>query len=504
MNIETQKLLSNKEWRLNHLYKIYDKQGNLVKFKFNKAQSKLYRDREQIDKQTIAKDIILKARQLGITTFCLVDFFDDVLFNKGMNARFIAQGEREMKESFRKIKVLWETLDIKPYLLAMGLKVIEETTTSLAFSSGSSISVTLSGRGGTFQRLHISELAKIQRLSDIKAEEIRTGSLNTVPIGGRIVIESTAEGMAGMFYEYWQKANDSETFYKGHFFPWFWDDSYRIKTPLDFVFSQEDFDLKNRIKLKYDYDLHDDQLYWYKLKKDEQGKKMVQEYATTSDEAFIASGNLFYDTTNLQNIKPKQIIKTDEKYKDLVWYDDKTKYNDILLGVDVAEGLDTGDYSTIRIRTREGLLIANYKGHIPPDVLPKIIDHIMQETKANAVIGIEANNHGNTVISHCKNYDWYYSIYVNKTLDKISNKQNNKRGWLTNAVTRPIMLDEHEEAIRKNLIEIDEFLLQEIYSFVNIDSKPQASSGSHDDVIMADAICWQMRKQQTQRKITGW
>lgn len=501
MNSQTIKFLSDKEWRLNHLYKIYNKSGDLIRFKLNKAQTKFYSDRQSLNPNNTARDIILKARQLGMTTFCLVDFFDDVLFNKGINARFISQGEREMKNSFRTIKTLWETLDIKPFMLQMGLKVTEETTTSLAFSSGSSIGVTLSGRSGTFQRLHISELAKIQNISDIKAEEVKKGALNTVPIGGRIVIESTAEGMGGMFYEYWQKANMSETFYTPHFFPWFYDSEYSINPHQDNIFEKEFIDLKNQIKIKYGYELTDSQLFWYKLKKEEQGKGIVQEYPSYSDEAFIASGNLFYDMNKVKEAKPKQIFKIDDKYKQLKWFESPEKYNDILLGVDVAEGLDSGDFSAIRVQNREGVLIASYRDHIKPDDLPKVIDNIITETKATAIIGIEANNHGHTVISHAKEFDWYYNIYINKTIDKISNKQTNKRGWTTNAITRPIMLDEHEEAIRKGLIEIDDDLLSEIYSFVNINGKPQASSGSHDDLICADSIAYQMRKQQPQREI---
>ena len=70
----------------------------------------------------------------------------------------------------------------------------------MRFSNGSSYSVTTSARSGTVQRLHITEFGKICRKSPDKAEEIMSGSLNTVHQGQQIVIESTAQGASGHFF----------------------------------------------------------------------------------------------------------------------------------------------------------------------------------------------------------------------------------------------------------------------------------------------------------------
>lgn len=73
-----EQLLNDPFWRLNHLYWIIDKVGNKELFKLNRAQEKLYHEMWYCN-------LILKARQLGISTFVCLLFLDRCLFNNIFN-----------------------------------------------------------------------------------------------------------------------------------------------------------------------------------------------------------------------------------------------------------------------------------------------------------------------------------------------------------------------------------------------------------------------------------
>ena len=193
---ELEILLKNPWWRLNNLYYIKTKDGRNIKFKLNWAQTQLYRD-------TWYCNIILKARQLGISTYACILFLDSCLFNSNKAAGIVAQTREDAEHLFKKIKHAYDFLpvDIKSSIVAT-----VDSARELVFSNGSSIRVGTSLRGATLQYLHISEFGKICSQFPDKAEEIVTGSLNTVAPGQYIFIESTAEGTSGYFYEMCKKA----------------------------------------------------------------------------------------------------------------------------------------------------------------------------------------------------------------------------------------------------------------------------------------------------------
>src|SRR5262249_42736671 len=76
------------------------------------------------------------------------------------------------------------------------------------------------GRGLTIQNLHCSEVARWPGDAAATLAALRAA----VPPQGEVVLESTANGAAGCFYDEWQRA--AETGYTRHFFPWWWEPSY--------------------------------------------------------------------------------------------------------------------------------------------------------------------------------------------------------------------------------------------------------------------------------------
>jgi len=288
--------LLDKSWRMGLLYKISDKKSNSVQFKMNKAQ-------EHFNANKHSRNIILKSRQLGFTTFETVDMLDDCLFTPNFSGLLISYDKDSAKDIFtNKIDYAWKNF---PEELKRMYKMDAERQNMLRFDfqngTYSNISVRTSGRSATHNRVHISEFAKICRTRPDKAEEIMTGTIPAVPMGGRVDIESTAEGARGDFHDmFWEAYNRGTaslrpTEYKAHFYNWQWDteeiatiESVATDLPRDFKAYQKEHGLTD-IEITYYY------YKWLSLARDWQ--RLNREYPTTPEEAFSASlkGNYYFD-----------------------------------------------------------------------------------------------------------------------------------------------------------------------------------------------------------------
>jgi len=287
--------LSNKWYRLNALYKIKDKDGKVRRFKPNLQQRQRFLEEHN-------RDIILKARQLGFTTFEMIDALDDCLFTKNYSAGCICHTLPDAKEIYRnKIRFAYEKLSGDPAWSAIfkliGLRLPvprSDKDQGYIFDNGSSIQVSTSFRGGTLQRLHVSEFGKICKLSPDKAQEIVTGAFEAVAMGNRVTIESTAEGREGYFFDYCESARkikDSRYTptvmdWQFHFFPWFQEPTYRLEDYQNVIvplWLQEYFaELASKQGIRLDRA----QQAWYAKKMESLHDNMKREYPATPDEAF--------------------------------------------------------------------------------------------------------------------------------------------------------------------------------------------------------------------------
>ena len=277
--------LSSRAWRLNNLYRIVDKHGSEVTFRMNWFQQKLYEGLHYLN-------IILKARQVGITTFVCILFLDDCLFSENIGAAIIADTREHAQKIFEtKIKFPFDHL---PEELRKQFAVNTDTAQRMSFANGSSIETSTSVRSGTIQRLHISEFGKICAKDPSKAAEIVTGSLNTVTAGEVVTIESTAEGQFGFFYDYCQEAKRTALSasltsmdYKLFFFPWWRVDEYVLSGTVNVTKDYEDYFKKLEDEEKIT--LATEQKNWYVKKATQQGEYMQREYPGTFDEAFASA-----------------------------------------------------------------------------------------------------------------------------------------------------------------------------------------------------------------------
>ena len=173
------------EWRMDHLYRIVDEQGTEVPFVMRDAQRRLLRNMWY-------RNIVLKARQLGFTTFIDLLGLDRCLFVPNTVMAVIAESKDKASEIFdKKIRLPYDRLppEIKG---AVGMSSCSKL--GLELTNGSRISVTVSARSMTCNFLHVSEYGPVSAREPGKAREILTGSFPTVHEGGHIFVESTAMG----------------------------------------------------------------------------------------------------------------------------------------------------------------------------------------------------------------------------------------------------------------------------------------------------------------------
>ncbi len=271
-------------WRLNNLYYIIDKDSVKHKFQLNPVQRELHEN-------LWYANIILKARQLGISTYICLLFLDRCLFNSNVSAGIIAHTREDAEYLFRRIKFAYDNL---PDSIKNERQAQVESARELGFSNKSSIRVGTSMRSSTLQYLHISEFGKIAAHFPEKAREIISGSLNTLGSRQYIFIESTAEGKGGHFYDLCKQAEtlkikDQELTtldYRFHFFPWFECDDYQLDEKV--VISKEIEEYFETLRLK-GIKLNQLQKNWYYKKLLIQKEDMRREYPSTPDEAFESS-----------------------------------------------------------------------------------------------------------------------------------------------------------------------------------------------------------------------
>lgn len=303
------KALGNKWFRLCSLYYIKDKNGQKVKFKPNKAQRERF-----INKH--CRDLILKARQLGFTTFEMLDALDDCLFIPDFSAGCICHKLDDAQDIFdNKIRYAYEAVDtewlgIFKHLGLTWPKPESDKSLGYKFTNGSKIGVSTSYRGGTLQRLHVSEFGKICRQYPAKAREIVTGAFEAVGIGNQITLESTAEGQEGYFYEYSKTAQQlqeqekqvTELDFQFHFFPWWQEPAYKMQAE-GVIMPGWMSDYFDDLEAKYGIVTTQEQRNWYAKKAADLGDDMKREYPSFPDEAFAQSVEGAYYAIQMRDLR---------------------------------------------------------------------------------------------------------------------------------------------------------------------------------------------------------
>ena len=533
--------ISNKEWRLNNLYKIEDEHGNVVTFKMRDAQKELFETAKPFE-------IILKARQLGFSTYIDIYILDSSLFTANYKAGIQAQDLKKAGEIFNS-KILFPYDKLPNYIKSRRpIKSRNGGTNggSIKFANGSSIRCDASFRSGTLQFLHISELGKICAQGEIKAREVKTGSLPTVHAGSKCFIESTAEGAAGFFYELCKKAEEHKQSgmplgardFNFRFIPWFTHPKYYSKVPkrglkLTPYFKKYFKAIEPFVIEHLGRPLTDEQMQWYLETYSVNGEDTKQEFPSTPQEAFLTSGRRVFNAIHCMQAesrceKPLLIYEvcpetgklTDvrddvdfEKVGDelisglmgylLIW-ELPEDGEDYALGADVAEGLEHGDRSSLDVLNAKGQQVAHWFGHLDTDEFAKVIAHI-GEMYNFAYVGPERNNHGHAVITTLREIYPTRRIYTEEYLDKEDDREEKDRlGWLTTKASKPIIIGGLKEDLRHEVDGIRWIgTITEMNTYVyDAKGSTNAMDGSFDDQVMSYALAREMvaRMPRTPRK----
>ena len=520
---------------MKNFLKIRDKKSKLIPFSPNSAQMK-FNSIIEADKKAGKphRYIILKARQLGMSTFTEGYIYHDTSTNELRNSLIIAHEEKATLNLFNMSKLFYEEcpLAIRPLKkYSNGKELVFENPTANDEEKlenpglRSKITIATAGtsdtaRSGTYHNVHVSEIAFCPN-----PKNTMTALLQCVPDEPNtfVCLESTANGIGGYFYDMWYQAVNGENDFTPIFFPWFEDENYSTEFPdeetkEEFIKEVEAIhpDASGRPVhtdewlLKEQFNLTYEQLYWRKKtianKCGGDLDMFKQEYPSTPDEAFIASGRPRF---NLKSVKeyelnccqPKIVCDLFNNGKTITFSEHEKgcfriwippeQGRQYCVGVDVAEGLVSGDYSVAIVLDDELNVCAKWRGHIDPDLFGDELIKIC--TLYNeAYLAIENNNHGLTTIKSVINKD-YYNLFYTKTYDKVNDTISKKLGWSTNRKTKPMAIDKLAEFIREKFFGLwDIEIIEELYSYV-IDDKgiTNAQEGKHDDCVMSFAIALQ-------------
>jgi len=485
--------LVDREWRLNNLYTVINEKGELVKFKLRDAQKKLLRGMHY-------KNIILKARQLGFTTFICIFLLDYALFNSNKQIGIIGPTQTDTGVIFRKVKVAWDNFPqrIKDFLR---LNTAGDSKVEYEFTNGSVMRISTSLRSGTYQAVLITEFGKISARFPEKAEEIITGTLPAVPAQGLVFIESTAEGEDGRYHEMVEDAMENARThhaltvkdYRFFFFPWYENPSNVVSGEVQIPGYMEEYFEKMELMTKHVFSK--EQRNWYFLESKIQKGKMKQEHPTLPEEAFLMSGNKLFNGENIDTQIQMYMREPMEVDGDFLIYKRYVKSHLYGLGADVSQGVKRDSSTIVVIDFTTGETVLTYKSNI---VDPVTFAHDIKRAAlmyGGCIAAPEANNVG---ITTCVTLNSIYpNIYTQHREGLIETSPTNKLGWLTTGLSKPKMMYEFSEAINDDIVHIlDEGILMEAKKFNKEDSLEiivNDKTTRHFDLLTAAAIAYQMK-----------
>jgi hypothetical protein len=454
------------------------REGRPGKLKANKVQRAFEQKRGQ-------RNIVLKARQMGLTTWVAARFFLKTITQPGTLTLEVAHTQEAAEEIFRMVH---RFVDWLPDGLRAGpLKTGRSNVRQIVFPKMDAEYRVVSaadrnaGRGLTVQNLHCSELARWPG----DAADILAGLRAAMAPGGELILESTPQGVGGCFYEEWRKAGETGTV--RHFFPWWMESRYRSRAVDEASLTDEERCLMER------YGLNRSQIaYRRRIRADFRGLT-AQEYAEDEESCFLASGESVFELAAVEE-RLKTAPEPVERRKNgelEVWLP-PVKGKQYLVAVDPAGGGVCGDYSAAEVVEMEsGLQCAEFAGHVGGLELARYVTGLAKEYNG-AWLVVERNNHGTGVLALAETACKYERIY----------RQGGQPGWLTTSVSRPSVIGRLGAA----LVEAPDLfqsrrLLGECRSFVRLpNGNTGAQSGTHDDLVMAMAIALGARAELAGKK----
>lgn len=444
----------NPAYFLDNYAKIVHQERGIIPFRTYKFQKDLLNDFHDY-----RFNVILKARQLGISTIVSGYISWMMLFYKEKNILVMATKQNTAIEIVDKVRDIVESV---PDFLKIATVSVNNRT-KFELSNGSKIQgVPTSkdaGRGQALSLLIVDEAAFVDDMDDLW-----TGLLPTISTGGRCIALSTPNGVGNWFHKTYVDAESGKNNFKPTRLPW---------------------------KVHPEYTEQ-----WFEnITKNMSKREIAQEFECN----FNASGETVINSTDIERIKasvnePKYKTYIDRNY--YVWkeFENGGSY---LLVADVSRG-DGKDFSVFHVINVKNMdQVAEYQGKLDPDNFAKLLFDVGREY-GNCMIVVENNNIGYSVITKLVDMGYpniYYSSKNTNDFIDSSNAQyvsNSTPGFTTSQRTRPLIIAKLEEFIRNKIIKINSLRsINELDTFVWVNGRPEAQRGYNDDLVMSLAIaCW--------------
>jgi hypothetical protein len=411
-------------------------------------------------------NIVLKSRQLGLSTVTAAYALWFALFKKDKNILVIAT---KMKTAMNFIKKVHVMLDNLPTWIL--LAKFEKTKQSARFDNGSSITAIPTspdaGRSEALALLIIDEAAWIKDF-----DEIWTGLKPTMSTGGSAILLSTPNGVGGQYHQIW-------------------------------VDAEARLNEFNPIRLPWNVHPEHDEAWFIKESKSLDKKKIAQEFECN----FNASGDTFLSQEVLGRLREaiEQPSRREGNQSQIwIWKDPRPGARYILTA-DVSRG-DSDDFSTFHVVDYDTAeMVCEFMGRSPPDKLADLM--IEYGTRYNgALLAPELNSFGYFTSSRLRDSGYSPLYYASCRDDHFTYKPSNPKenpGFTTNLKTRPQMLGSLEEMTRNGqFLSRSQRLFEQLQTFTWHGNKATAMVGYHDDLVMsAAAACWLSRPTRSVERV---
>lgn len=497
----TEDNLLDRVWRLENLYWIKNKKGQRVKLKLNFCQRFLITHMHY-------RNVILKARQLGMSTFIDILILDECLFNEDKSCGIIADKVENAKKLFDKIDYAWSKFD-EELKTSLGLTLESDSATIMRFSNGSSISVGATLHGGTYQILHVSEYGPLCARAPDKAEIVKKSGLPTVDQGGIIFIESTAEGEDNDFHEICVDAMDlqqkglplSALDYKFFFFAWFDNPEYQLEVPWNedgslpdglIPLSEEQYFLETEKIIGKTLTI--EQRYWYVKTHQSLKEAMKEQHPSYPEEAFLSSGNKMFESSVIIEKQQNEVRTPIRTEGNIVIFTDYIRGHMYGIGGDVALGIGRDSSTICVIDFTAGEVVATMIDKwIKPDMLAYEMAKLGRMYGV-CIIAPENNNMGHTTVTTL--HKIYPNLFTAVVEGYNEDKQTARLGFTMSSATKGKIMTELSAAFTEGSLKVpDNRILMEARSFNKEDALivNKAEMTRHFDLLIACAIAWAMR-----------
>ncbi len=468
-------------WLSQRFLKVRDKGGHLHPLLANRTQMQFERCRGP-------QNIILKARQMGVSTWIAGRFLLKTILEPGSTTLMVAHRRESAEALFATVVRMWENLptEMRASIAMRGRANAGQMTFPAVDSEFriASASEPNAGRGLTLRNLHCSEVARWTG----DAAEVLAGLRAALVPGGELILESTPNGAYGCFHAEWEQA-EAEGVVR-HFFPWWFEPSYvgAVATNL----TGEEVALVAREGLTAE------QIGFRRELARRFGALRDQEFAENPVTCFRASGSCFFERDVIASRFGHASVPIHTKHDGslLVWLPACVGRR-YVIGVDAAGGGSTGDFAAAQvIDEKTGMQCAELQARLSPRDLARVAAELAREYNG-ALLAVERNNHGSAVFAFLE------SEAEKRGGLKIYAGRDGMPGWYTDVSSRARMLSELAALFsRQPELVASERLLLECRSFVTDEhGRAAAARGAHDDLVMSMAIAQAVRNRSLARDV---